>query len=90
MNRKKRLCQKRVGWTQERDCKKKKKKKEFGEKSRLNCNVGKKIGDFLGDSVVKNPPCNGEHGFNPSFGTKIPPVEEQLTPPLQGRAPEVQ
>ena len=26
MNRKKRLCQKRVGWTQERDCKKKKKK----------------------------------------------------------------
>ena len=25
MNRKKRLCQKRVGWTQERDCKKKKK-----------------------------------------------------------------
>ena len=24
MNRKKRLCQKRVGWTQERDCKKKK------------------------------------------------------------------
>ena len=53
----------------------KKKKKEFGEKSRLNCNVEKKIGDFLGGSVVKNPPCNGEHGFNPSFGTKIPPVE---------------
>ena len=24
MNRKKRICQKRVGWTQERDCKKKK------------------------------------------------------------------
>ena len=42
MNIKKRLCQKRVGWTQERDCKKKKKKKEFCEKSRLNCNVEKK------------------------------------------------
>ena len=41
MNRKKRLCQKGVGWTQERDCKKKK-KKEFCEKSRLNCNVEKK------------------------------------------------
>ena len=40
MNRKKRLCQKRVGWTQERDCKKK--KKEFCEKSRLNFNVEKK------------------------------------------------
>ena len=40
MNRKKRLCQKRVGWTQERDCKKK--KKEFCEKSRLNCNVEKR------------------------------------------------
>ena len=39
MNRKKRLCQKRVGWSQERDCNK---KKEFCEKSRLNCNVEKK------------------------------------------------
>ena len=29
MNRKKRLCKKRVGWTQERDCKKKRKKKNF-------------------------------------------------------------
>ena len=27
MNIKKRLCQKRVGWTQERDCKKKKKER---------------------------------------------------------------
>ena len=29
MNIKKRLCQKRVGWTQERDCKKKKKKERI-------------------------------------------------------------
>ena len=37
--------------------------------------------DFLGGSVVKNPPSNaGDTGSIPGQGTKIPHAEGQLSP----------
>ena len=37
--------------------------------------------DFPGGPVVKNLPCNaGDVGLNPSWGTRIPHVMEQLSP----------
>ena len=36
------------------------------------------FGDFPGDPVVKNPPCNpGDLGLNPGQGPKIPHAPEQ-------------
>lgn len=32
------------------------------------------------DPVVENLPCNGERGFNPDQGTKIPHAMEELCP----------
>ena len=38
-------------------------------------------GDFHGDPVVKNSPCNaGDLGSIPGQGTKIPHVVDQLSP----------
>ena len=37
--------------------------------------------DFLGGSVLKNPPCNaGDAGSSPGRGTKIPHAVEQISP----------
>ena len=35
--------------------------------------------DFPGGAVVKNPPANAGHGFDPCSG-KIPHAAEQLSP----------
>ena len=41
----------------------------------------KQIGGFLGDSVVKNTPCNArDMGSIPCRGTKMPHAAEQLSP----------